>query len=189
MGDLIGAIKVAAAFALNSQATTPVENVFRDGVSFVRSDCDAQLIVVVPFSSFVRLSAIMLRCVPGEEPALLKVFLDKRELSFEDVEDTRAAFEVKGASDAWHGKQINLPAVKFPACESVTLFFDAPDKDTVVRRALASRAAGVACQPGPKHLPINPPNCVLLSLLQAISRLVFFGATVETADLTKMTAG
>ena len=182
MGDLIGAIKVSGAFALNSQAATPLENVFREGVSFCRSDCDAQLIVVVPFSSFVRLSAIQLRCVPGEEPTLLKVFLDKRELSFEDVEDTRAAFEVKGASEAWRGKQINLPAVKFPACESVTLFFDADGKDTVVRLEPG--------QPFPKCLRFTHQRPLSsFPLSQAISRLVFFGTTVETADLTKMTAG
>ena len=39
-----------------------------------------------------------------QEPKVLKVFLDKPELSFDDVEGARPAFEVKGASELWGGK-------------------------------------------------------------------------------------
>jgi hypothetical protein len=129
MADLIQSIKTAGAFALNN--SNSVQAIFFEDASFVRTDCDAQLIIVIPFSTAVRLTGIALRAVPGEEPTVLKIFLDKRELSFDDVQDTRPAFEIKGAgAEVWSGKPAALPATKFPACESVTLFFDADGKDT-----------------------------------------------------------
>ena len=151
MTDLIQSIKTAGAFALNN--ANPVNAIFFEDASCVRSDCDAQLIIVIPFSTTVRLSAIALRPVAGEEPKVLKVFLDKPELSFDDVEGARPAFEVKGASELWSGKPVALPTTKFGGCTSVTLFFDAEGKDTV-----------------------------------ALSRVVLFGATQETADVSKLSA-
>ena len=132
MTDLIQFIKREQAFALNHQAATPVSAIFFEDASVVRSDCDSQLIIVIPFSTAVRLTGIAMRAGAGEEPTICKLYLDKRELSFEDVEDTRAAFDFKGAAhEVFSGKAAALPPVKFPACSSVTLFFDAEGKDTV----------------------------------------------------------
>ena len=130
--DLIQSIKAEKAFALNTCAATPIQSIFFEDASCVRTDCDAQLILVIPFSTSVRLTGIALRPVAGEEPTLLKVFLNSPGLSFDDVGDTRPAFEVKGAgAEVWSGKPLALPATKFPSCESVSLFFDAEGKDTV----------------------------------------------------------
>ena len=151
MADLIQVIKTAGAFALNN--ANPVNAIFFEDTSCVRSDCDSQLIIVIPFTTTVRLTAIALRPVAGEEPTLLRLYVDKTELSFDDVESTRPAFEVKGASELWSGKPVALPSTKFGGCTSVTLFFDAEGKDTV-----------------------------------ALSRVVLFGTTQETADVSKLSA-
>ena len=128
MADLIQVIKTAGAFALNN--ANPVNAIFFEDTSCVRSDCDSQLIIVIPFTTTVRLTAIALRPVAGEEPTLLRLYVDKTELSFDDVESTRPAFEVKGASELWSGKPVPLPSTKFPGCTSVTIFIDAEGKDT-----------------------------------------------------------
>ncbi len=170
MTDLIQSIKTAGAFALNN--ANSVQAIFFEDASCVRTDCDAQLIITIPFTTAVRLSAIALRAVPGEEPTLLKVFLDKPELSFDDVQDTRPAFEVKGAgAEVWGGKPAQLPATKFPACNSVTLFFDAEGKDTValsrvvlfgstvehadVSKISAVRGRGVGGEGGARRRPLG----------------------------------
>ena len=68
-----------------------------------RSDCDSQLIIVVPFRAAVRLTALKLVAVPGEEPTVVKLWVNKKELSFADVEGCKPGAELAPGEAQWKG--------------------------------------------------------------------------------------
>jgi hypothetical protein len=170
MADLQDYIKKGSAFALNSQDATPVSALFNDTLSCCRSDCDSQMIVHVPFTTHVRLTTLALRAVAGEEPTVLKVYLDKRELAFDDVESIKPAFEIKGGNVS--AKPIGLPATKFPSCESVTFFLDAEGKDTVALSQLklfgsVVETADVTKISAVRSLATHPVRCTRCARMHA----------------------
>lgn len=145
LGECAGLnVKDAPGFA-NSVALA-----FQDNANPVRSDCDAQLILIVVFRVPVKLAALRVVAVAGEEPTIVKLWCNKKgELSFDDVDAVKPNFECEVDEGAAKGAPIALPAVKLPMCTSVTLFFDAEGKDTS------------ACAPPPPprrcHSRLNAP--------------------------------
>ena len=79
-------------FALNNLKQTDPQNVFQGGPTLVcRSDADNQLILFVPFSQTVRLSAFSISGPKGDEqPTVVKMFVNRPALGFEDVADAIA---------------------------------------------------------------------------------------------------
>jgi len=110
------------------------------------------MLITFTFTEAVRLSAVAFITTEGEEPTVMKLWLDKREIAFEDVERTKPSADVpaRELEKMRSGAAFQLPLSKFPPCNSVTVFLDAEGKDTV-----------------------------------ALSRLVFFGSTMQCTDISK----
>ena len=59
--------------------------------------------IVVPFRAAVKLSALKLIAVPGEEPTVVKLWANKKELSFADVEGCTPGAELAPGEAQWKG--------------------------------------------------------------------------------------
>lgn len=132
--DLSSHVSHKECFSLNASSSKPLTNLFFDNAEVCRSDCDSQLLLTIVFTESVKLSAVAFLPVEGEAPNVFKLWINKKELSFEDVPSTKVNFELtEGDLLKMHtGDAMQLPSVKFPACNSVTVFLDAVGKDTVV---------------------------------------------------------
>lgn len=132
--DLSSHVSHKESFSLNASSSKPLTNLFFDNAEVCRSDCDSQLLLTIVFTESVKLSAVAFLPVEGESPNVFKLWINKKELSFEDVPSTKVNFELtEGDLLKMHtGDAMQLPSVKFPACNSVTVFLDAEGKDTVV---------------------------------------------------------
>jgi hypothetical protein len=126
-------------FALNNLKHTDPQNVFQGGSTLVcRSDADNQLILFVPFSQTVRLSAFSINGPKGnEQPVLVKLFVNRPALGFEDVADVEPA-QTCVITDTDLEKELKLKVVKFGAVNSLHLFIEGPEgSDHVTVNSLA----------------------------------------------------
>jgi hypothetical protein len=153
---LPGPTKTQECGALNISAACDVKVAFMDNSLPVRSDVDSQLILIVSFRTPVKLSALKVLGVPGEEPTVVKLWCNKKEVSFDDVDAEKPNFESEVSAAAAKGAPMALPAVRLPACTSVSLFFDAEGKDTGEggRGGIWSEGAS---RPGARAPPSHPP--------------------------------
>lgn len=149
----------------------------------VRSDVDSQLILIVSFRTPVKLSALKVLGVPGEEPTVVKLWCNKKEVSFDDVDAEKPNFESEVSAAAAKGAPMALPAVKLPACTSVSLFFDAEGKDT----GEGGRGGGDYGR-GRAHRLLTHHSRRALAV--ALTRVIFFGQEAGAPpDWTKLSAG
>jgi len=115
-------------FALNN--STDAAHVLQGDASLVcRSDADAQLILGLAFQQTVRLSGLSIGGPLGaEQPRVLKIFVNRPALGFEDVADVEPAqaFQLADA-DLAPGAQLRLKVAKFNAVTSLHLFVEGPD--------------------------------------------------------------
>lgn len=130
MADLNDLIDLHQCTGLNVAGDGNVRVVFQAGSSALRSDTDSQLILKTFFRSPVKLAAVSLVGVAGEEPTIVKLWCNKKEISFDDVDSEKPHFESAVGDSAAKGAPLALPAVKLPVCSSVTMFLDAEGKDT-----------------------------------------------------------
>jgi hypothetical protein len=115
-------------FALNN--ATDAAHVLQGDASLVcRSDADAQLILGLSFNQTVRLAGLSLGGPLGaEQPRLLKLFVNRPALGFEDVADVEAAQEfVLADADLAPGAQLKLKVARFAAVNSLHLFVEGVD--------------------------------------------------------------
>lgn len=115
-------------FALNN--ATDAAHVLQGDASLVcRSDADAQLIIGLSFNQTVRLAGLSLGGPLGaEQPRLLKLFVNRPALGFEDVADVEAAQEfVLADADLAPGAQLKLKVARFAAVNSLHLFVEGVD--------------------------------------------------------------
>lgn len=115
-------------FALNNLKQTDPQNVFQGGPTLVcRSDADNQLILFAPFSQTVRLSAFSISGPKGDEqPTVVKMFVNRPALGFEDVADVEPA-QTFTLIDGDLDKEQKVKVVKFGAVNSLHLFIEGPD--------------------------------------------------------------
>lgn len=143
-------------FALNNLKQTDPQNVFQGGPTLVcRSDADNQLILFVPFSQTVRLSAFSISGPKGDEqPTIVKMFVNRPALGFEDVADVEPA-QTFTLIDGDLDKEQKVKVVKFGAVNSLHLFIEGPDdSENVTVSSLAffgSVTQGVADYSKLKH--------------------------------------
>ena len=115
-------------FALNN--ATDAAHVLQGDASLVcRSDADAQLILGLSFNQTVRLAGLSLGGPLGaEQPRVLKLYVNRPALGFEDVADVEAAQEFALTdADLAPGAQLKLKVARFAAVNSLHLFVEGPD--------------------------------------------------------------
>ncbi|KAF8892675.1 DUF1000-domain-containing protein [Infundibulicybe gibba] len=91
------------------------------------SDADEQLLLTIPFNQTVRIRSIVIHAsVEAQAPRSVKLFVNRPNLGFEDVEEAvepevAQALEMS-AEDAARGTQIALRYVRFQAVNSLHIF-------------------------------------------------------------------
>lgn len=85
------------------------------------SDADEQLLINVAFSSKVKLQSIVISG-PGERaPKNIKLFANRANLGFDDVESMNAEQELEFTPETL-GQRVELKLVKFQNVEKLTIF-------------------------------------------------------------------
>lgn len=94
--DVTSSVDKKGTFLLNAAGSTTAQDVL--GGVIAHSDAGAQMVLHLPFIEPMRLSSIVITAPAGEEPSLVKVFVDRLAFDFADAEDEATqAFNVTKA--------------------------------------------------------------------------------------------
>lgn len=132
--DLDACINKKCALALNADRRFGVGNLWQSDERFqLKSDLDPQLLLMIPFSSVVKVHSIDLQA-PTDDAALLptslKIFVNKSSLGFDEIEDFDPTMEFElSPKDFERGSVLKLKFHKFQRVTSLHLFFDHEDDD------------------------------------------------------------
>jgi hypothetical protein len=108
-----------------------------DGAGPLRSDCDEQLLISLPFTSAVKLHSLSILGGGESAPKTVKLFINNDSLAFDDVEDKKPHHEFELTAKDVGGGTINLPFVKFQFVTNLTIFISdnqADDEVTTLER-------------------------------------------------------
>lgn len=119
-------------YARNESSQFPMENLFIGDTRLgCKSDADEQLILHFSFQEFVKVYSIKLTefnrgSDPDSNPATVKVFVNRCNLGFEDVDDVEPTqvLELTEADLKEDADPILLKFVKFQRVKSITLFIE-----------------------------------------------------------------
>ena len=114
-------------YALNEDGSHHFGNLLiSDPGMILRSDADEQMIIQFSFRSSVKVHSIGFRSGDMESaPTVVRVFSDRKNLDFSDVEDYSPTQVLElSPSDYEEGNVTNLKFVKFQRLNSITLMID-----------------------------------------------------------------
>ncbi|KAJ2358931.1 hypothetical protein GGF43_000487 [Coemansia sp. RSA 2618] len=121
--DLTRLVLKTQSECLNQDDDHPMDNVFTEGDSVLKSDVDEQLIIHVAFSQAVRLHSIMLKAPADNAPRSIKLFANRTDVGFDDAESAEATQEIEMSADMYEkGGVVNLRYVRFQNINSLTIF-------------------------------------------------------------------
>ncbi len=126
MSSLAEHVSVAQVECLNEDNAYSVRNLFsEDGSEFLRSDCDPQLLISIPFNSPVKLNGVCFRFRDGIDPesipSEIRLFSNRVSLDFSDAESL-PPLQTLHKEDIGNGKTVPLKFVLFQNVFSVQLF-------------------------------------------------------------------
>lgn len=132
MIDLSGSIEKASCYARNEAAGFPMSNLFiGDSRLGCKSDADEQLILHVAFKEPVKIKTIKFVAFnegnePENNPTIVKVFVNRENLGFEDVEDVdpTQTFELTAEDLRESSDAIPTKFVRFQRVQSLTFFVE-----------------------------------------------------------------
>jgi hypothetical protein len=134
-------------FALNERVSGSASHLWcGDRTNCVASGTDAQLIVHVPFREPVRLSGIAIDATPDFAPTTVKIYANKKALSFGDIDSEQPTFLLRLTIPGDLATIIRLPVTKFNAVTSLFIFVERDDADHVELSSL--KFHGVQTQGG-----------------------------------------
>jgi len=126
---------------LNNAEGTNGDDVLGGMGSEVYSDCDAQLIFLIPFSESIILSSFSIRatekpeckdCVDGAPPLMVKLFTNNLNMDFEDCEDGNPTLAYEMKPEEAKGTPIQVRRAKFSNIVSLTVFIESNQADSDV---------------------------------------------------------
>lgn len=129
--DLIDFVDTQRATCLNIDKKTPLSNLFTKESTYISSLTDEQLLIFVPFQSFVNLKSILISAFKdgkkynlklGTCPKKIKLFSNKQCLDFDNANSLTPNEEINFTQDSID-KKINLKPLKFKNISSVTVSF------------------------------------------------------------------
>jgi len=91
------------------------------GAEPLRSDCDEQLLISLPFASGVKLHSLNIWGGGETAPKTVKLFINNDHLAFDDVEDKKPHHEFELTAKDVGGGTIALPFVKFQFVTNLTV--------------------------------------------------------------------
>jgi len=140
--DLEDFIDKGGVGVLNNAPGTSGDDVLGGNGSEVYSDCDAQLLYLIPFSEAIVLSSFSIRATEVPEckeceddaspPATVKLFINNLNMDFDDAEDSTPAFEYELKEEELKGKPIQVKRAKFSNVVSIALFIESNQDESEV---------------------------------------------------------
>lgn len=97
------------------------------GGSYLSSDADEQLLLNIPFNQTIKIRSLVIQSSnPAQAPKLVKIFINRPALGFEDVEDAdeSAAAQIIELTeeDTTNGNPLVLRFVRFQTVNSLHIF-------------------------------------------------------------------
>ena len=120
-------VRNAGMYCKNNKSSCPVSNLFSSNKDDVlQSDDDEQLLIVLPFTAQVRISAINFVGPKNDaRPVIVKLFINATNMGFSDAEDFKPTQVLKlEASDMDSGRLKELNFVNFQRVNSITIFVE-----------------------------------------------------------------
>ena len=133
--DLSGHISTSECYARNVSPRFPMTNLFIGDTRLgCKSDADEQIIIHVAFNTFVKVHSIKftefnLGSEPESAPTTVKLFVNRCNLGFEDVDDVDATQTIELTPEDLRegGEALLLKFVKFQRVSSITIFIEDND--------------------------------------------------------------
>jgi len=119
-------------YARNEASGFPMTNLFIGDTRLgCKSDTDEQLILHVAFNEFVKVHSMKLTCFnnsanPEENPTMVKLFVNRESMGFEDCDDVDPTqeFELTAEDLKEDAKPLLLKYVRFQRVRSITIFIE-----------------------------------------------------------------
>ncbi|KJH52927.1 putative thioredoxin [Dictyocaulus viviparus] len=110
---------------LNGDDSTPLEG-FLEGENVLRSDCDEQLIISLPFTQPVKVHSIMLKGINGKTPKSVRIFSNlPKTLDFDGASSVEALQVLEFTEKAQSELELQqLKYVKFQNVNNLQLFIE-----------------------------------------------------------------
>lgn len=128
--DLVDRIDMSSTYCLNERVDAKHENCYKRGQrtvdsALLRSDCDEQLLLFIPFQETLKLFSISIMGPEDEAPKRIKIYANRMNMGFEDVSSVPPVQELElSADDVQSGKEIPLKFVKLQSVYNVTIFVE-----------------------------------------------------------------
>mmetsp|Transcript_6972 Transcript_6972/g.10989 ORF Transcript_6972/g.10989 Transcript_6972/m.10989 type:complete len:263 (-) Transcript_6972:205-993(-) len=127
-GSILDLVDCSRAGCMNESASHPLSSILGNkptqtpSSSFLESDADEQLLIVLPFKQTVKPRAVVLHAkIQESAPKTVKVFINMPNLEFQDAEDAdpTVEFTMEGETATF-----KLPAAKCNCVSSMTIFVE-----------------------------------------------------------------
>ncbi|KAK1295760.1 PITH domain-containing protein [Acorus calamus] len=127
--DLLDSISWSGLECLNEKSSHPIANALKQGYReddglHLESDADEQLLIEIPFTQVVKLHSIIIMGPEEEGPKTVKLFANKSNMDFSNVNDFPPSDSVTCTIDNLKGKPIILKYVKFQSVNSLKIFIE-----------------------------------------------------------------
>lgn len=130
--DLSNKINKTECYARNESINFPMTNLFiGDSRIGCKSDADEQLIIHIAFQEFVKVHSIKFieynrGSEPESNPTIVKIFANRNNLGFEDVDDVDATTELELTVDDLResAEPLLLKFVNYQRVKSLTIFIE-----------------------------------------------------------------
>jgi len=93
----------------------------------IRSDCDAQLLITIPFNSSVRLQSLIIEGPIGKAPKRIRLFINNVSMDFDNATSLPSVQDLElNQTDTKQGSsiQVQLKFVKFQRVDTLIIFVD-----------------------------------------------------------------
>jgi len=125
--DLTEALDLTRCECLNDSAKAPFANIFKNDSTFVESDTDEQLLFTVAFRKISGIKSLkFVAPKDGSGPEKIKIFQNKPNMGFSDVDDLKADKEITLTAKDLEADSAAIPLdyAKFIKVDTLTVFIE-----------------------------------------------------------------
>ncbi|XP_039141090.1 PITH domain-containing protein At3g04780 [Dioscorea cayenensis subsp. rotundata] len=127
--DLIDFVDWSGVECLNQSSSHSLVNAMKQGYRdddglHLESDSDEQLLIYVPFTQVIKLHSILINGPEDEGPRNLKLFANKENMGFSDVNEYPPSDSIVLSPENLKGKPVIVKYVKFQSVRSLTIFVE-----------------------------------------------------------------
>ncbi|KAJ2802796.1 hypothetical protein H4R20_003142 [Coemansia guatemalensis] len=122
--DLTRSVLMKQSECLNQNDDHPMENIFVENDKVLESDVDEQMVLRISFNQPIKLHSIMLKAPLDKAPKNIKIYANRTDVEFDDVDTAEATQEIEMTKDIYEngGGVVNLRYVRFQNINTITIF-------------------------------------------------------------------